>query len=357
MKTGIRTRSTLALAAAVLMTSGLVACGGDGDGALPAPSVTLDLTDANRDTVAHATATGVMSFGASMAVPFGADAGVGAQAATSRTLSNSGSRVSSQWLPLRVAAKLAAAVRGSARLQVASVARPLMVINYPPESCNVSGSTTTSVDDVDNDGKLSVGDTFIFVFNDCQDSAWEVLNGTITAVFTRMGASSLPSFGARMTLAQLSQVATDGRHGLALNGSVLLDYEQLSSTAETMNMTADGAVMATVSTHLPYNDTVVLQSGFVQNSRFDYTLGRVTSTVQGVMESANAGGTFAISTLTQIEADDTEAYPRAGVLKMVGRTGTMMLSALSAAQVRVDLDANDDGIYESGVTQTWDWLL
>lgn len=70
-----------------------------------------------------------------------------------------------------------------------------------------------------------------------------------------------------------------------------------------------------------------------------------------------AGGSFAVATVTPFEVDDSEIYPRAGVVTMTGRTVNMKLTALSAEQVQVELDANGDGIYETGTPQTWDWLL
>jgi len=70
-----------------------------------------------------------------------------------------------------------------------------------------------------------------------------------------------------------------------------------------------------------------------------------------------AGGSFALATVTPFEVDDSEIYLRAGVVTMTGRTGNMKLTALSADQVQVELDANSDGIYESSLPHPWDWLL
>jgi hypothetical protein len=124
-----------------------------------------------------------------------------------------------------------------------------------------------------------------------------------------------------------------------------------------MTLSADGPVTALVLTHLPFDDTVTLQSGFIQGTTHDYSLGRSTSTLTGVMESATAGGSFAVSTLTPVELYDADRYPRAGAVQMRGSTGVMNLQILSTEQVQVELDANGDGIFESSTPQTWEWLF
>jgi len=42
---------------------------------------------------------------------------------------------------------------------------------------------------------------------------------------------------------------------------------------------------------------------------------------------------------------------------VAGNRGAMRVTAMSAAQVKVDLDAEGDGIFESSKIDTWDWLL
>lgn len=335
---------------------GLAACGGVGGGAPPPPPVTLKLTAANGDTVAHATAAGLLSFGSSVMLPYGADTGASAQAMSARALGGNGPAVSSTWLPQRVLVVLSQASRPDARLARSGAERPLALISEGPMPCGIAGTSTFSFDDADNDSYLDVGESFTFAFDNSQDSAAQVLDGSLGGTITRVNSDGT-QFGATMTLAGLSQQATNGRHGVTLSGRLLMDYRQTSETTESMNLRVDGPVIIAVRTHLPYDDTVTLQNDFAQNSTYDLTLGRTTSAVSGVMDSTVARGRFAVATPTPFEVDDSEVCPRAGVVTMTGRTGTMTLRALSADLVQVELDANGDGIYETGTPQTWDWLL
>jgi hypothetical protein len=336
--------SRLSLAALVALSGALGGCGGDGDDGDDTPLVTLDLTAANSDTVAHATAAGFMAFGSTVMMPLGADAD------RATALANTGSGA---WLPSRVSSSLLQAMGGATRT---GVARPLAVVDLGTTPCDVAGNSSMSFEDADNDAMLDVGEVFTFVFNNCQDNAASVTNGSMSGTVTQLNDNST-AFDAGITLASLAQTAIDGSHSLTLNGDVRLGYRALSESAEQMKLSANGPVTAVVHTHLPFDDTVTLQPGFVQDSTHDYSVGRSTSTLTGVMESANAGGSFAVSTVTPIELYDTDSYPRIGAVQMRGRTGIMGLQVLSAQEVQVDLDANGDGSLESSTPRSWDWLF
>jgi hypothetical protein len=336
--------STLALATVVAMSGALVGCGGDGDGGNEIPLVTLDLTAANSDTVAHATATGFMAFGSTVMMPLDG----GADRATALASSGSGT-----WLPPRVVSGLLQAMGGGPR---SGGARPLAVIDLGTTPCEVAGSSRMSFEDADGDAMLDVGEVFTFVFDNCQDNAASVTNGSMSGTVTRINDSGT-AFDAGITLSSLVQKALDGSHSLTLNGNVRMGYRALSDSEEQMKLSADGPVTARVLTHLPFDDMVTLQSGFVQDTTHDYSVGRSTSTLEGVMETAKAGGSFAVSTLTPIQLYDTDRYPRIGAVQMRGRTGIMNLRVLSTEQVQVELDANGDGSFESSAPQTWEWLF
>jgi hypothetical protein len=340
--------SSLSLAVLVMLSGALVGCGGDsdddGDDSAEPSTVTLDLNAGNSDTVAHATGAGLMAFGSTVLMPLDA----GADRATALASTGTGS-----WLPPRVVDSLLRALLGATN---ADKARPLAVIDLGTTPCSVAGTGTMSFDDTDNDGLLDVGEVFTFVFNNCQDNAASVTNGSMSGTITRINDSET-AFDARLALVELAQRSVDNRHSLTLNGNVLLGYRALSETEEQMKLSVDGAMTALVLTHLPHDDTVTLQSGFAQDTIYDYNLGRSTSTMKGVMESAKVDGSFAVSTLTPIELFDTDAYPRVGTVEMRGRTGIMNLRALSSGQVQIDLDANGDGTFESSTPQTWDWLF
>ena len=343
---------------AMVLGAGLAGCGGDGGDAAPAEPVgTVALTAANRDTAARATATSVIGLGVSTSIPFSADGRAVALQAALAQPSGAARFGLASWLPARVLDAMSAAAASPTKATRSGLVRPLAVVVSPAEPCATSGTITFSFDDRDNNGQLGAGDAMSFAFSRCQDSPAEVLDGSVTATFTRIGEGTLPAFGARMVFTQLSQEATNGRHGLTLDGAALLEYTQVSDSAERIRLTVDGSVVAAVHTHLPFKDTVTLRSGFYQDTGYDGNSGLATTTMAGAIQSQALGGTVMVSTLVPIVASDGDNYPRSGVLKTVGSTGEVRLTAVSTSQVRIELDAGQDGSFESSETQTWDWLI
>jgi hypothetical protein len=347
-------QSVLRMVTLSMFAASLVSCGGDGDGTAPPTTDPLDITAANSDTLSHATAAALFAFGsASSAIP--ADAGstpsVQAASLSARQTGSLG------WLPQRLIDTLLQAESTDRASAARRSERALAVTTSAPAACTISGTATTSIDDRDNDGVLSLGDLVTIVFDNCQDLPSEVLKGSATVSITRIGATTLPSFGARMNLSQLSQEATDGRHGLAVNGNLVLDYEQTSATAERARLTADGAVSIAAHTHTGYSDTVTLLTGFEQLSDYETLSGMTISNATGILQSAAAGnGIVAVSTPQSLQIADTDRYPTSGSVKIAG-LGSVVLTALSSTAVQIDLDAEGDGSYESRRQETWDWLF
>jgi hypothetical protein len=349
--------SRLGLAVLAAVSGALLGCGGDGgDGGGGLVYSTLDLTAANAETVAHATAASVFAFGgATSAVPLSGGSGIVAQGGSARALGFGMSTGPAAWLPQRVVAALTNAFQPGSALGGSLRSRPQAVTVLPPESCGVAGTMSMTFNDQDGNGELSLGDVFTMAFSNCQDSATEVLNGSAAVSVTRIGATLLPSFGAQMRLTQLSQEASDGRHGLTVDGDVLLDYEQTTATSERSTLTANGPVVLKVHTHQNYDDTVTLENGFSQISWYESGPGITRINVTGFFNTVTGGGRLMIETPRSVEIADTDSYPSVGSVKVVG-LGSMVLTALSTTSVQIDLDADGDDSYELRQTQTWDWL-
>ena len=337
------------LASVLAITSVLAACGGGGDSGSgpPTQAPTLALTAANRDVVSHDAAAGVISLSATASIPLGSLAAQRAAMASSRWGRMAGSMVEH----LRAAMP--------AGRQAALAVTPPMT-----EPCMVSGSTTTTVDDRDNNGYLSVGDSGTVVFNECRDTATETMNGTTTLLFSGIDDTHLV---AHATMTRMSTV-TSG-HSLTIDGSMLLEISTPDAVHAAITTTAEGPVQATISTHLPFSDTVTLQDGFVIEETVDLSVappegagttpGRTLTTLSGRMLSASANGTFDVkaSADAPIIRYHAEDYPRGGVLRVTGASGVLVLTTSSVDSVVLDLDWNDDGRIDTSETKTWDWLI
>jgi hypothetical protein len=322
---GTKTR----LALAITMLAVFSACGGGGGDGPPAPTL-IDLTLANRDSVAHAAAGSLLALGVSTAVPI---------------LGSSGT-VARHPVPMTVGATWSTAF-GATR------ERPLALVPTPPQACAFGGTTTVTLNDTNNNGTWDIGEAATVVFNRCQDSPNYVLDGTTVLTIT---GGSATSFTATMGMTQLAQQATNGRHAMTINGNLALACTQLSPSSMRCTSTASGPVSASIQTH-QFNDTVTLRNGFVEESTYDDTTSHTVTTLRGTIDSVAAGGAVSVTTDSAFGALDSDEYPHDGAVRVSGNRGTMRVTALSATQVRLELDAENDGNFESTTTDTWDWLL
>jgi len=348
------------LASVLAITSFLAACGGGGGDSgsapiQPTPTLpTLAITTANRDLVSHDAAAGVMSLSATASIPLGA-----ASIGSGTTVQRSGT--ASSW-----SGRIAASMLDHFRPAMPAAGRQHALATTPPmtEPCVVSGTTTTTVDDHDNSGDLSIGDIGTVVFNNCRDTATETINGTTTLVFSGVDQTYL---GAHVTASKMSTVTAG--HSLTIDSSMLMEISTPNAVLTTVRTTAEGPVQATISTHVPFSDTVTLQDGFVIEEKIDVSIapplgagttpGQTLTTLSGRMHSASANGTFDVATvagvpITRYHAED---YPRAGTLRVTGASGVLVLTTISASSVVLDLDWNDDGRVETSEAKTWDWLI
>ena len=325
------------LATVLAVTSVVAACGGGGGSDSPAqtpPSLALTIT--NRDLVSHDAAAAVVALAATTSIPLGGSARVAAS-----TLH-----------------RLHAAMSPAGRPRAQAMTPPMM------EPCMMSGSTTTTVDDHDNNGYLSPGDSGTVVFNACRDSEDETLDGTTSMVFSKVDGNG---FVAHATMTRMSTV-TPG-HSLVVDGTALMEMSSNDGVHSKFRTTAEGPVQATLSTHLPFSDTVTLEDGFVIDENVDTSVappsgagptpGWTLTTLNGRMYSAGANGTFDVQVgadapITRYHAED---YPRAGVLRATGAKGELVLTTHSPSSVVLDLDWNDDGVAETSEAKSWDWLI
>jgi hypothetical protein len=232
----------------------LAGCGGGG-GDAPPPPATLILTPANHETVSHATAAGVMSFASTSSIPLAASSSV----ADRKSLQAAGfltpSATTARWVGLMLQS-----ARASTPSSTTGRAHPLAVIGPRIDSCQFGGTTSTTFDDQNGNTVLDIGDVSTVVFNSCVVAPGETLSGTATLAITGLSATSLT---AGLTFTTFSDVTA--KHSLTLNGSLLFSFSVStpSSTVANFRTTANGPVVANVTTHLPFSDTVTLQSGFV----------------------------------------------------------------------------------------------
>lgn len=324
----------------------LAACGGgggDNGGQIP-PMGDVDLGAANQASAARAAAVAVQ----------------GGLAITTTGLTGGGSQGAA-----RVALLLQSAGRKAAMALSTARKRPEGLIDVSFLFSCASGTVSATLDDRDNSLSATPGDVLNASFGNCQvdSSSDELLNGALTATYTNVVQSPL-TVGATVVVNNLRDSSQQSGRSVTLNGGFTLNYVEPNASTSTTQITVPNALSVQVG-HPLYQDTVGLQPGYAIRLFDDLATppgagsgGRTTIEVLGKVSSTRVGGIFDVwSQPPGLDLWDVDRYPRSGQVLLQGRNGKILLTVLSNTTVRLELDANDDAVYESSQDVPWDSLL
>jgi hypothetical protein len=228
------------------------------------------------------------------------------------------------------------------------------------DTCSVSGSTTITVSDADNNGVVSVGDSATFVENNCNNGkgvftgSWSLtyssVNGTYgTAPYSTGLAISFKGFAITTPQLTLSKTGSLSLSADVVNTNSIT--QTLSAPSLTVSITYAGGAAQT-NTLSSYQASSTKSADTTYGYLRSYTVsGTVTSSVLSSLP-------VTFSTSTPVVTRGTDAYPASGVFLVTGANNAKLkLTAVSNSQVLQELDANGDGTFESSSTVFWNTLL
>jgi len=338
------------LIAAGIGATALVGCGGGGGADAPAGAAPMvSITTTNKGTVARATIDGGQAIGGSQ--PF---------AATGRATAQS---VSSPQGASRVGALQSVVRRG---LVAAFVPRPSATIasamraaatSASTEPCSVSGSITTALSDADNSQSLSAGDSLNLTFNQCKDSADDVVNGAMSFTVGSVASAVEGNVKFSGSLAFVQVSSTSGTRSANIQGSVGV-AAAITSTAFQMALTVGGDALTVTSSASGYLDTIVYDPGMqLAVAETDGAVTQTEVTLNGSFTASSIGGRVQVTTMQPLRQLGTDIYPSSGQVVVTGSASThLRVTALNATQVQLELDANGDGTYEGSGVFAWGTL-
>ena len=315
----------LGLTAAVLLS----ACGGGGGGTeTPALSNALVLNTSNQEQVARSAMGAV---------------GIGLMA-----LDLSGSNGSS-----RAFAALDSTPRR--HLLAAGGAKPL-AITRTDTPCPLGGKIAVELNDANNNQDLDAGDSLRLDMQACR-SLEGTMNGRMDLRVKEFSKASNGASSGLMEI-QFTELMVTEANGDQSGGNGIMSI-RVSETAlgvvsvrlEAPRFTRSERVAGVTNTDTVENLVVDL----VEEPR---PVARTTARFSGRISASQWGGrSVELSTEPALVTLGSDSYPSSGTLNLVGASSRMRLVALNASQVRLDLDANGDGSFESSVTKRWDdWL-
>jgi hypothetical protein len=328
-------KSTLSVLAAVSTLALLSACGGSGDSASPPTGTqSVAITSTNQTSVARATVNGGLSLGlVQNETTNGAAVSPGSVAVAQHVLQRALSNALNQ------------------RKSIASAMAKPATGSSGTDPCGVSGTLTSTWNDVDNNSQLSAGDILTANFQHCQDTSTLAVNGLVTITLT--GTPSAEQFSASASFQSVAVVY--GGITYTINGAVALSEVDTSTvSSSTFTIGSPGLTVAIASAS--YDDSITFDSGFVAASTF--LAGTSSLTVTGSFVSQSIGGRVTIATPQALIEQPGDLEPRQGQVLVTGAGGsTLLATVLNTTQVQLQVDANGDGTIDGTTTVAWSALL
>jgi hypothetical protein len=328
-------RNSLSL---LVLSSILVACGGGGsDGPAtpnpgPAPAAKATLNEANYIAVAQE------SLSSSNFLADASTLAVGAEINNADVLVRFG-QVEAGKLSVRLAGKQAL-VTGVASTSI--------------EQCAGGGKMETVENDINGNGQPNAGDSVSLTATNCVFQG-STLNGGLTLLVNSFsGNADAPPFSAKMTLMFTNLTAKSAAASSTANGTMVLSLGVPTSNSSNVSLTST-----------QFTSTATYGATTYSRSLNDYT---VAVDLNGTSSTTKAAGTLTssafdsksvlIATPVPFVRQLSQTRPSSGRATATGLNGAVVqVTAISATQVKIDLDANGDGTFEATVTKLWSDLV
>lgn len=216
---------------------------------------------------------------------------------------------------------------------------------YPCEGG--TGSVTVS-GDIAVPGTFTRGDTFLIVYELCDEGFGEVIDGTISL--------TVRDFAGDLFL---------GTYLLSMDA----DIDALSVTTATDTIVGNGDAQITLdTTETPYVEAGVSGAVLMQDSMTssetlrDYSSFQTfdgnqspaiyTMEASGMLDSSQLPGDIGYATEQTFIGNEGE-YPNQGTLLVSGDNSSARLVAIDATNIRIDIDSNGDGVVDEMIDMTW----
>ena len=317
----------------------LTACGGGGGSAPVTTAPTATLNSANQTIAAQDTSS-------SAYLPLmGAQTLTGAQTVDESVLFAIARKQLDQLPSYLASAKADATLTG--------------VVQSQTIACRFGGTLTASASDPDNNGVLSAGDSVSITANNCVE-AEGTLTGSLSFGVNRFtGTMGSNSFNGDFTMTFNGFNVSASQFSASANGSLTLALS--ASGANTLSASISTSSLAVSGTYAGVTRSRTLANYSATSSRTpDASYGYLTRyTLSGTLtSSALSSQAVSFTTTTPFVSRPSDAYPSSGAMVISGAANTKVrVTAQSASQVKLELDANGDDVYEQSTTLSWNTLM
>jgi len=228
------------------------------------------------------------------------------------------------------------------------------------EPCDGGGSTTTVVNDADNNQVLSTGDKFSVEFQNCNDGEF-IYNGKSSLEFLLVEGdieNEIPPYRFQVKTVLENLNVTDccqsGSDSFSVNGDITMTLNQPDSSNTLLGLQGDSLRIIITGTE---SGTVTLKTYLFEVSENEST-GVLSLNSKGMLDSTFIGGSVSFDTPQALVGGLNDENPSSGVMVINGANGSKQtLTVIDNTRVELAVDANGDGVNETTIPVTWDELV
>lgn len=226
-------------------------------------------------------------------------------------------------------------------------------------TCTSGGNYDITVDDKTGNGTVDTGDSFAFDYKSCKSSSGLVTFGRIAvAVESMTGDYFGTSYSTTLS------ITTSGYGTLLSNGQSLqgegnfkLSFSLTPAGVGDMTLVVDRFTVTANSASV-HNSVTLTDGRLTQHAETVAGHYQMSNSFSGKVASTELGNQqVVVSTPQPLLNVDYEAFYSSGQVLVRGAGSALRITAVDRYQVRLELDANADGTYESQQLKYWIDLL
>ena len=210
--------------------------------------------------------------------------------------------------------------------------------------CTGGGTVRERLDDADDNGVESIGDSVRLTFVDCVEDG-VTANGVVAFRLTLLSGNST---GAQVTFSDLR--LGDGTDEIGANGAFGLTLTENPGVSEVYEIAGDRLTAS-------LNGDQHTLTGFNGSAATDLALSTVTYTFAGRVADSSNDIVVDATTVSAFVAQLADDFPGSGSLRSIGAANSQaLLEALSPTLVRISADPEGDGSFTAPLEWSWSAL-
>jgi len=220
----------------------------------------------------------------------------------------------------------------------------------------VTGSVNIQENDTPPVGEPNVGDTITATFNACVDEFGDQIDGTMTIRITQVtGDPDNPPFTLGISVT-FNLTFTEGMDTFTVTGGFNFTLSDDGAGGISIVMSGTNFSLSGTEGGAPVSESL---TNFRYELTFDENTGDYTVDFSGTISTGDLGGAVTFDTTTPFQGTTTEEFdlqnPIVGVLEVTGAGGSKaILTVTGLNTVRIEIDEDGDGTFETTINTTWD---